>query len=178
VFQIAGLSVAALMSLELAAFAHKTPARRTVVVQAEANEVAVLVTWTAPSGPMGRLVVAAATWGRKGDDVKTALKTFMTSRALATLRFEGNGKNMHFDAIQTKVNLDPGPLGRHTIAILATKKLPKTRPFVLSVSSAQETGATRLSWTNRAGKDNKIQSSHKSDTWTTTKTVTLTWAKP
>lgn len=120
------------------AWAHRFPEVRTVVVQVEACEVALLVGYrpSVESGQPG----AMRSMGIEG------LRKQLAAEALQPLTIEADGVRLLPTDVRTKMTVEPG-LDRPMILLLVTFRLPPARRF--AVHSAQPR-TTRISWTDRA----------------------------
>src|SRR5262249_36776382 len=99
------------------------PGDRTVVVQAEASSVAVLVTYRPPAGVLGGLLAADS---RRVDPARHSelVRALLAIRALAPLTLKLDGANLPLAGMQIKLTDEPPGTGRPAVAVLITAKIP------------------------------------------------------
>lgn len=155
-------AVVTLSAASAAASAHNSPARRSIVVQAEANEVVILVSWTAPTGILGKLMIAGAAWGRSNAEGLRALKARAAERALAPLEVELDGAPLALKTAGIKLaTLD----GRPSVAVLLTAEISSAAHSLRVEVDSRE--ASRILWTDKS--DGAMTASRKTppDQWAT-----------
>ena len=153
-------AVVASLVVATSARAHQTEAQRSIVVQVEDGKALFLISWTAPSGILGRLMTARASLSSSPKDT---LKALMLQHALASLTIELNGKPVIMDRVDSKLTLDTSSLRRHTVTLLGQKKLPASATLVIANRSGE---ATRLAWSDRSGKSTKVRANKRAGAWT------------
>lgn len=122
--------------------AHTSPARRSIAITANDEELIVLVTWTLPIGEGSEVWAARAGWGRARNDARDALTASMAGRALAPLSILIDGQPIALANMETKLVEDPPKSGRLSVAVLATTPLKLGDALVVSVD--EDTEPTRL----------------------------------
>lgn len=143
------------------AHGHKAKAQRSVVVQVEDSKALLLVTWTAPSGVLGQLMVMRA--ALTSPDPKSGLEALMARHALGALDIRLDGKPAVFSDVKSKLTLDASSLHRHTVSLLITIDLPKSaRVLHLGNVSAE---ATRLAWSDRTRATVTVRGSRPAEKW-------------
>jgi hypothetical protein len=105
------------------ALAHERPAQRTVVVQVEDQSAALLVTWTAPTGILGQLMLARATILNPRDP-QAGLEMLMAGRALSALHIEVDGKPLAPAEVRQKLTFDTSSQRRIAVSVLVSVQLP------------------------------------------------------
>lgn len=127
------------------AWGHNFPPVRTVVVQVEACEVALLIGYRPGTGEDTETLL-----GRIGSHPRKqqleAAKTLMGQQAMAPLTVALDGKPLVPTSVRAKLGSDPGGT-RPLVVLLVTFAIP--RAGTLSVTS-KEPRSTRISWTDRA----------------------------
>jgi hypothetical protein len=127
------------------AWGHRFPELRTVVVQVEACEVALLVGFQPASGQETDLILTRAANAPKGLGLES-LETQLTARAMGPLTLSLDGTPLVPTSAQAKIGVEPGG-ARPMVVILVTYALPAGRH--LSLTSTQGK-STRISWQDRA----------------------------
>jgi hypothetical protein len=127
------------------AWGHTFPAVRTVVVQVEGCEVAVLVGYRPASGEATDTLLARIAVEPTTQQLATA-KGVMGSEALAPLTFALDGKPLSPTSVRAKIGVDPGGT-RPMVVVLVIYSVP--RGGKLTVAS-REPRTTQISWTDRA----------------------------
>jgi hypothetical protein len=123
--------------------AHYVPADRMIVVQAEPDGLAVLVTYRPPSGDRSALTGLNA---RHRADV---LKALLSVQAIAGLAIQADGVTLPLDSVEAKLAEDPPGSGRGAVVLLLTARRPAgARELTVSVADLGE--PTRLSWLDRS----------------------------
>lgn len=142
------LGVASALAISLAgppAWGHSFPPLRTVVVQVERCELAVLVGYTAGTGePTERIVARAAS--RPRSLALDALREALTAFALAPLAITVDGRPLAPTAVRAKIGLDPGGT-RPAVVVLATFSLPDGGALAIR---SRDPRTTRISWQDRS----------------------------
>jgi hypothetical protein len=126
------------------AWGHSFPSVRTVVVQVERCELAILVGYRPASGVATDAVVAQVASYPKSR-VIDALKGLLAARAMAPLTLTLDGKPLAPTSVQAKISLATTG-ARPTVVVLAIYPVPAGGG--LAVTSA-EPHRTRISWTDR-----------------------------
>ena len=127
-----------------AAWGHRFPELRTVVVQVEACEVALLVGYQPASGQETATVLKRAASAPKGHGIE-ALKAQLTTHALAPLTLAVDGAPLAATSAQAKIGVEPGGT-RPIVVVLVTYALPRGRALSLV---SREGKTTRISWQDR-----------------------------
>ena len=137
-----GLVFAGVLAFSLAE-AHFVPADRMVVVQAEPDGLAVLVSYRPPSGNRTALTGLAA---HQRADV---LKALLSVQAVAGLALAADGAPLPVTSVEAKLAEDPPGSGRAAIVLLITARRPAgARELTVSVADLGE--PTRLQWLDRS----------------------------
>jgi hypothetical protein len=140
--------VAVVVAMGLAiptAGAHTFPPVRTVVVQVEGCELAVLVGYRPGSGEATDSLLTRIA-SRPRSQMAPSAKSFMTAQAIGPLTFAIDGKPLVPTGVRAKLGLDPGGT-RPLVIVLVTFAIPKAGG-ALAVTS-REPRTTRISWTDR-----------------------------
>ena len=127
------------------AWGHTFPPVRTVVVQVERCELAVLVGYRPGSGEATDALLARVA-SRPKSQMASSAKSLMTAQAIGPLLFAIDGKPLVPTAVRAKLGVDPSGV-RPLVVILVTFAIPNDGG-VLSVTS-KEPRTTRISWTDR-----------------------------
>jgi hypothetical protein len=127
-----------------AAWAHTFPPVRTVVVQAERCELAVLVGYRAGSGEATEKLVARAASQPKSK-AADAMRDALAAQAVAPLSFRVDGRPLAPVSVRAKLSLE-GDGARPMVVVLATYLLPPGKHLTLASSDPR---TTRISWTDR-----------------------------
>jgi hypothetical protein len=132
-----------LLLLASTAEAHFVPADRMIVVQAEPDGVAVLVTYRPPSGERSVLTGLSA---RHRPDV---LRALLSVQAVAGVALSADGAPLAAGSVETKLVEDPPGSGRATVVVLLTaRRPPRARSVNVSVVDFGE--PTRTKWVDRS----------------------------
>jgi hypothetical protein len=126
------------------AWGHRFPEVRTVVLQVEACEVALLVGFQPATGQETEAILKRAASAPKGMGLD-ALKSQLTTHALAPLALSLDGKPLAPASVQAKVGVEPGG-SRPIVVLLVTYSLPSGGELMLS---SREGKSTRISWQDR-----------------------------
>ena len=167
---IRAVTVLLVCALAAEASAHEIPARRQVVVQAEADRAMILVTWTSARGPQGSQLIARALWGRRGERGRAALEALAAREALDGLEILAGGRPVEPTSIEVKVNVDPRRPARIVAAVLVT--VPRVAARAITVRSTSPM-STRLMWTSP---DRAARGPDRAQRWLPgRRSLTLTW---
>ena len=129
------------------AWGHSFPPVRTVVIQVERCEIAVLIGYQPASGEATDTFLARVAAQPRSRMLVTA-QGILASHALAPLVFAVDGKPLVPTSVRAKIGTDPG--GTHPmVVVLVTFAIPVAG--TLSVAS-HDPHTTRISWTDRASK--------------------------
>jgi hypothetical protein len=126
------------------AWGHTFPPARTVVVQVERCELAVLVGYRPGTGEptQGLLArIAAQPAARRADAARAVLGAY----ALAPLSFTLDGKPLVPTTVRAKIGVEPGG-ARPMVIVLVTYAMPAAGQLAISSLDAN---ATRISWQDR-----------------------------
>lgn len=126
------------------AWGHYFPPVRTVVVQVEACELAVLVGYRPASGEATDTVLARIAAQPKQQQLETA-KTLLGQQAMGALTVALDGKPLVPTSVRAKLGTDPGG-ARPLVVLLVTFALPSGG--ALSVTS-KDPRSTKISWTDK-----------------------------
>ncbi len=140
------VAIAVAMSLACQlAWGHSFPPVRTVVVQVESCELAVMVGYRPASGEATDTLLARIGSQPKGQQLETA-KSLMAQQAMGALTFALDGKPLVPTSVRAKLGTDPGGL-RPLVVVLVTFAMPGAG--MLSVTS-KDPRSTRISWADRS----------------------------
>ena len=126
------------------AWGHTFPPVRTVVVQVERCEVAVMVGYRPASGESTDTVLARIGSSPKSQRLETA-KGLLAQAAMEPLRISVDGKPLVPSSVRAKLGVDPGGT-RPMVVLLVTYAIPSAG--MLSVIT-KDPRTTRISWTDR-----------------------------
>jgi hypothetical protein len=126
------------------AWGHSFPPVRTVVVQVERCEIAVLIGYRPASGEATDALLAQIASRPKLQRLAAA-RDLLAQRALAPLHFAVERRALVPTSVRAKVGLDPSGT-RPMVVVLATFAIPAAG--TLSVTS-KDPRSTRISWTDR-----------------------------
>jgi hypothetical protein len=126
------------------AWGHTFPPVRTVVVQVEGCEIAVLIGYRPASGEATDTLLARIAAEPRSHQLEAA-KAAMAREALAPLAFTLDGKPLAPTSLRAKIGVDPGG-NRPMVVLLVTFAIPAAG--TLAVTS-HEPRTTRISWTDR-----------------------------
>lgn len=138
------IAVAICLACQLA-WGHSFPPVRTVVVQVERCELAVLVGYRPATGEATDTVLARIGSQPKGHQLETA-KTLLGHQAMSALLFSLDGKPLVPTSVRAKLGTDPGGT-RPLVVMLVTFALPAQG--TLAVTS-RDPRTTRISWSDKA----------------------------
>ena len=144
---IRALSQATGLAIGLAASAswgHTFPPVRTVVVQVERCELAVLVGYRAGSDEATEKLVARGASLPKSQ-AADAVRDLLATQAMAPLAFSVDGRPLAPTSVRAKLSLE-GDGARPMVVVLATYKLPPGQQLAVTSKDAR---TTRISWTDR-----------------------------
>jgi hypothetical protein len=128
------------------AWGHSFPPVRTVVVQVERCELAVLIGFRPGSGESTEALLKQIASQPKSQMLGAA-KTLLTAMAMGPLTFSIDGRALVPTSVRAKIGADPS--GQKPLLVaLVTFAIPE-RGGSLSVSS-RDARTTRISWTDRA----------------------------
>jgi hypothetical protein len=137
------IAVAVCLACQLA-WGRSFPPLRTVVVQVESCELAVLVGYRPASGEATDTMLARIGSSPKGQQLETA-KSLLGQQAMAALTFSIDGKPLVPTSVRAKLGTDPGGT-RPLVVVLVTFAIP--HQGTLAVTS-KDPRSTRISWTDR-----------------------------
>lgn len=127
------------------AWGHSFPPLRTVVVQVERCELALLIGYAAGSGaPTERIIARAASQPKS--HVVGALRDTLTAFAMAPLTIAVDGKPLLPTAVRAKIGLDASGT-RPLVVVLATFPLPGGAQLTITSKDAR---TTRISWRDQS----------------------------
>ncbi|HKA88283.1 MAG TPA: hypothetical protein VKE22_11475 [Haliangiales bacterium] len=130
-----------------AASAHYVPGDRVIVVQAEKDGAAVLVTYRPLERVRDAMVTAAL--AAKPAERAERLKALYAARALATLRLTLDGRALPADRVEAKLVDDPPGSRRWVAAVLVSVKVPAGE-HVLDVDVAESEEPVVTEWLDRS----------------------------
>lgn len=128
------------------AWGHSFPPVRTVVVQVEKCELAVLVGFRPGSGETTETSLKLLA-SQPQSLALSAAKNLLTTQAMTPLVFSIDGKPLLPTSVQAKIGTDPAG-DKPTVVVLVTFAIPPGGG-TLSVRS-KDARTTRISWTDRA----------------------------
>ena len=143
---VATLLVIGLLLGSRLAHAHSVAAQRSITAQVEDDRVVLLVTWTAPTGFLGPLMMASAAL-LSPKDPKEALTEYMAAHALRPISVVADGDPLEAMSMRRKLTVDASPRRRHSVSILLEYPLPRARTLVVRAPSPDP---TRLAWSSKA----------------------------
>jgi hypothetical protein len=126
------------------AWGHRFPEVRTIVLQVEACEVALLVGFQPATGQETEALLKRVASAPK-DLALDALKSQLTAHALAPLSLSLDGKPLAPASVQAKVGIEPGGT-RPIVVLLVTYSMPSGGELQLA---SREAKSTRISWQDR-----------------------------
>ena len=129
------------------AWGHYFPPVRTVVVQVEDCEVAVLVGYRPASGEATDTILARVASQPESQRLITA-KNVLAQEALAPLTLTLDKKPLVPTKVRAKIGLDPGGT-RPMVIVLVTYALPAGGSLAIATKDAR---STRISWTDRSNR--------------------------
>jgi hypothetical protein len=138
------LVVLALLALTVPAESHTFPASRTVVVQVEAREVALLVGYRPGTGEASEAILRRAAGQPKERGLAT-LRDVLATEALAPLTLAVDGKPLVPTSVRAKLGTEPGG-ARPMVVLLVTYSLPTGAQLSLA---SKDPKSTRISWSDR-----------------------------
>lgn len=145
------------------AWGHTFPPVRTVVLQVERCELAVLVGYRPGTGePTDRVFARSA--ARPGQTPADGLRDVLAADALHPLALTLDGKALVRTSIQAKIGIEPGGL-RPMVIVLVTYALPTLGGSL--VVTSQDPRSTRVSWQDRSRSRVSIPDAPPADEWTT-----------
>lgn len=142
------------------AWGHTFPAVRTVVVQVENCELAVMVGYRPASGEATDAVLARVASQPKSQMVETA-KSVLAQQAMGALVISVDGTPLVPTTVRAKLGIDPGGT-RPMVVVLVTYSIP--RGGALEVKT-RDPRSTRISWTDRDSSRVDLERSPAQATW-------------
>jgi len=144
------------------AWAHTFPPVHSVVVQVEPCELALLIGYSAGTGePTERIAARAASQPKS--HVLDALRTTLTSYAMAPLAITVDGALLRPSSVRAKIGFDASGT-RPMVVVLAT--FPLHGGAALAITS-KDPRTTRISWQDRASGRVVLQRAPTQDHWYT-----------
>jgi hypothetical protein len=143
--RLAVASTVAILLARPAAWGHTFPPVRTVVVQVERCELAVLVGYRPGSGEATTSILTRVASQPKSQARET-LRDVMATSALAPLAIELDGVKLGPKAVRAKIGIEPGG-ARPMIVLLVTYALPVGRTLAIR---SRDPRSMRISWTDRS----------------------------
>jgi len=129
-----------------AAWGHTFPPQRTVVVQVERCEAALLVGYRPGTGEPTEAILARASTQPKSQMLQT-LRAVMAAFAMAPLAVTVDGRPLVPTSVRAKLGLEGGG-ARPIVVLLVTYAIPSAGR--LEITSA-DPRTTRISWQDRSG---------------------------
>jgi hypothetical protein len=126
------------------AWGHSFPPVRTIVVQAERCELAVLVGYRPASGEATDTLLRRIA-GQPRFSMLAAAKQLLAKEALAPLSFTVDGTPLVPTKVRAKIGTDPGG-ARPMVIVLVTYAIPAAGSLHVSSRDAR---STRISWVDR-----------------------------
>ncbi len=136
-----------LLGVAGAASAHYVPGDRVVVVQAEKDGAALLVTYRPVERVRDAMVTAAL--AARPEERAARLKALYAARALATLRLTLDGRPLAADQVEAKLTDDPPGSRRLVAAVLVSVKVPAGE-HVLGVEVGESEEPVVTEWLDRS----------------------------
>jgi hypothetical protein len=139
--------VATLVAMVVAgqpAWGHVFPPVRTVVVQVERCEIAVLVGYRPAGGEATDTILARIASQPKSQMLVTA-KHVLAKEALGPLTFALGGKALVPTSVRAKIGVDPGGT-KPLVVLLVTFSIPSSGALTVTSKDARN---TRISWADR-----------------------------
>ena len=158
-----GLALAIAVATWLAsgpAWGHAFPAVRTVVIQVEGCEVAVLVGFRPATGEATDAILSRVASQPKSQG-RDALESILTNAALAPLAFSVDGKRLVPTAVHAKVGVEPTGV-RPMVVVLVTYALPAGKQLEIATADPR---TTRFSWVDRASHRIELQDAPSQGRW-------------
>ena len=127
------------------AWGHTFPPVRTVVLQVEGCELAVLVGYRPASGDATDTLLARLANEPESQRL-IAAKSLLAQQALAPLTFSLDGKRLQPASVQAKIGVDPTGT-KPMVVVLVTFAIPAGGNLAVTSRDAK---TTRISWTDRS----------------------------
>ena len=154
-------SVVAALLAGSPAWGHTFPPVRTVVVQVERCELAVLVGYRPATGEgTDRVLARAAAQSQKTP--AEGLRDVLAADAMLPLAFTVDGKPLVRTSVHAKVGIEPGGM-RPMVVVLVTYALPTLGGSLMVTST--DTRSTRVSWQDRSSSRVSIPDAPAQDKW-------------
>ena len=129
-----------------AAWGHTFPPQRTVVVQVERCELALLVGYRPGTGEPTEAILARASTQPKSQMLET-LRAVMAAFAMAPLTVTVDGKPLVPTSVRAKVGIEGGG-ARPIVVLLVTYAIPAAGHLEIT---SKDPRTTRFSWQDRSG---------------------------
>ena len=142
------------------AWGHTFPPQRTVVIQVEKCEVALLVGYRPGTGEATESILARAQTGPKSQGLAT-LRAVMAAFAMAPLEVTLDGKPLLPTTVRAKIGVEAGG-ARPIVVLLVTYAIAS--PGRLAISS-KDARTTRFSWQDRASQRVDLQAAPAQGMW-------------
>lgn len=126
------------------ASAHTFSPVRTVVVQVERCELAVLVGYQPGTGEVADARLARVSAAPRSQAVATA-RAMLTSQAMAALTIAADARPLEPIRVRAKLAIDPRSTRPQVLVLVTFALPPEARQVTLAT---REPGATRISWTD------------------------------
>jgi len=126
------------------AWGHSFPPVRTIVVQVEHGELALLVGYKPASGDATNIILARVAGQPRGQQL-AAMRDVMAAFAMQPLAVTLDGKPLQPTSIRAKLGTEPSG-GRPIVVLLVTYALPAGSELAVST---REPRTTRISWVDR-----------------------------
>lgn len=123
------------------AWGHTFPPLRTVVVQVEACEVALLVGYRPGTGEPTEAILSRAASAPKSHVLDT-LRDVLTTYAMAPLTVAVDGRRLVPTKVRAKIGVEPGG-ARPVVVVLVTYALPAGKTLAIA---SKDPRSTRISW--------------------------------
>jgi hypothetical protein len=127
------------------AWGHTFPPLRSVVVQVEPCEVALLVGYRPGTGEATEAIASRVATAPRSQ-VLDALRDLLTAHGMAPLSVSVDGRVLRPSSLRAKVGIEPGD-ARPMIVVLVTYPLPPGKSLAIASTDPR---STRISWQDRA----------------------------
>jgi hypothetical protein len=142
------------------AWGHVFPPQRSVVVQVEGCELAVMIGYRPGSGEPTEAILARASTQPKSRAIE-ALKSVMTGFAVAPIVVAVDGKPLVPTTVRAKLGVEDGG-ARPIVVVLVTYAIPRAGTLAVTSKDPQR---TRISWQDEASGRVDLAGAPAQDTW-------------
>lgn len=142
------------------AWGHTFPPQRTVVIQVEKCEVALLVGYRPGTGEATESILARAQTGPKSQGLST-LRAVMAAFAMAPLTVALDGHALVPTTVRAKIGVEAGG-ARPIVVLLVSYAIPSAGRLAISSKDAR---TTRFSWQDRGSQRIDVAAAPAQGTW-------------